>query len=83
MREYICFEENKVGLKYKTDLGQGLQHHVYHGGLFVLFPGVGLLGHLLSLSLGLGLNSEGLSVSLESNGLGLCFCLDDQTQPGL
>ena len=76
------FEKCKYFLvKYSSDLGQGLQHHVNHGGLFVLFPGVSLFGHLLCLSLGLGLNGIGLCLSLQSNGLGLCFGLNDQTNP--
>ena len=68
-------------LCHQSNLGQRLEHHVDHRGLFVLFPGVRLLGHLLCLSFGFGLNSESLGIALESNGLGLRLSLNDETIP--
>ena len=48
-----------------------LEHHVHQGSLLVLFPGVGLLGHLLGLSLGLHLDGVGLGLSPQGHRLGL------------
>ena len=52
-----------TGLKLKKVWHPHLKHHVHDGGFLVLLPSVGLLGHLLGLSLGLGLNGERLSLS--------------------
>ncbi|RUS87542.1 hypothetical protein EGW08_004718, partial [Elysia chlorotica] len=56
------FSGNLGGDKHNT---LGLQHHVHHSCVLVVLPGVCFLGHLLSLGLGPGLNSEGLSLSLQ------------------
>ena len=62
-------------------LGQGLQHHVHHGRLFVLLPGVRLLRHLLRLGLGPALDGVGLSVALQSYGLGFGLGFNDKFVP--
>merc|ERR1719412_1852410 len=62
----------------RTRPWQGLQHHVHHGGLLVLLPGIRLLGHLLGLGLGPALDSVGLSLALQSYGLGLGFGFNDK-----
>ena len=68
-------------LRPAAHLGQGLQHHVHHGGLFVLLPGVRLLSHLLRLCLGPALDSVGLSLALQSDGLGLGLGFNNEFVP--
>ena len=62
-------------------LRQSLKHHVNHGSLLVLLPGICLLGHLLRLSLGFTLNGVGFCFTLQSNCFSLSLGFNDKSIP--